>query len=182
MRWPWEPATPRQADSFQAFDLKRNPGMREAYEAAKAVAEGERSLAFLVGASGLGKTHLAIAAANAWPSCSRFAKVRDLLNVMREVVGANRDALRAAQEFYGRCMADHEQRDHLLVLDDLGAHYDTVWARDALFGLIDWRIDEELPTVVTSNASEGEFDVALVSRLRGGLVVCHGANQWGLGG
>ena len=181
MRWPWEPASQRQADTFATFKLGLNPGMQAAYRAAKAVAEGEQPLAFLVGASGLGKTHLGIAAANAWPGCSRFAKVRDLLNVMRQMVGANRDALTAAQEFYGRCMADHEQSDHLLVLDDLGAHYDTVWVRDALFALIDWRIDEGLPTVVTSNADQGDFDAPVVSRLRGGLVVCQGTNQWGLG-
>jgi DNA replication protein DnaC len=171
--WPWEPPMKRQADTFETFDLKRNPGMADAYHAAGDVAAGKRRFAFLVGKSGLGKTHLAIAAANRWwvDGTARFAKVRDLLNVMREAIGASRDPLRGAQTVYG---------DHLLVLDDMGAHYDTPWVRDALFGLIDWRVEEDLPTIVTSNADAGEFDERAASRLRTGLVVCRGKNLWGV--
>ena len=40
----------------------------------------------------------------------------------------------------------------LLLLDDIGAEYLTPWARDEILGtILQYRMDEELPTFFTSN-------------------------------
>ena len=45
----------------------------------------------------------------------------------------------------------------LLALDDFGAQSDTAWAREKLYQLVNYRVNNDLPTVVTSNWTEREF-------------------------
>ena len=45
----------------------------------------------------------------------------------------------------------------LLALDDFGAQSDTAWAREKLYQLVNYRVNHDLPTVVTSNWTEREF-------------------------
>ena len=45
----------------------------------------------------------------------------------------------------------------LLALDDLGAQSDTAWAREKLYQLVNCWVNNNLPTVVTSNWTEREF-------------------------
>ena len=45
----------------------------------------------------------------------------------------------------------------LLALDDFGAQSDTAWAREKLYQLVTNRVNNDLPTVVTSNWTEREF-------------------------
>jgi DNA replication protein DnaC len=53
----------------------------------------------------------------------------------------------------------------LLVLDDLGTENATSWAREKLFQIINYRYQERLPTVVTTNHTLDELEPRLVSRL-----------------
>ena len=45
----------------------------------------------------------------------------------------------------------------LLALDDFGAQSDTAWAREKLYQLVNYRVNNDHPTVVTSNWTEREF-------------------------
>ena len=45
----------------------------------------------------------------------------------------------------------------LLALDDFGAQSDTAWAREKLYQLVNYRVNNDLPTVVTSNWTKHEF-------------------------
>ena len=45
----------------------------------------------------------------------------------------------------------------LLALDDFGAQSDTVWACEKLYQLVIYRVNNDLPTVATSNWTEREF-------------------------
>jgi DNA replication protein DnaC len=45
----------------------------------------------------------------------------------------------------------------LLALDDFGAQSDTAWAREKLYQLVNYRVNHDLPTVVTSNWTDREF-------------------------
>ena len=47
---------------------------------------------------------------------------------------------------------DYIKKIPLLLLDDIGAEYLTPWARDEILGtILQYRMDEELPTFFTSN-------------------------------
>lgn len=45
----------------------------------------------------------------------------------------------------------------LLALDDFGAQSDTTWARDKLYQLLNYRVNNDLPASVTSSWKEREF-------------------------
>ncbi len=49
----------------------------------------------------------------------------------------------------------------MLVLDDLGTHNLTDWTRSVLFGLLNFRVNEGLTTLATSNLDEAALREAL---------------------
>lgn len=128
----------------------------------------------LLGPVGTGKSWAACAAGRAWcehrgrhlrrPGSRQptfvFAPVVDLLDDMRpggdDVLG--RDAQRAA----------------LLVLDDVGAERATEWAAERLYGIVNRRWMEELPTIATTNVPADQAGEVLgervLSRLAGGAL------------
>lgn len=162
----------RLSDSFENFDLKLNPGLKTALDLCKKVAAGKAWCAFLAGEFGTGKTHLAIAALNAWISREKngyFWKVPDFLEYARHLAYGEGQGLDAALNGYrsGRC---------LVVFDDLGAENRTDWAGEQLYRVLDSRYDLRLPTILTTNQARNRIDGRLLSRYREGLVVCEGTD------
>ncbi len=157
----------RQENTFETFDLRRNPSMREAYDRCRAVAKGETWSALLTGTYGTGKTHLAIAALNLFGR-GEFWKVPDLLDWLRKAAyddkGIGIDAaLRRFRAATG-----------LLILDDLGTEKMTEWAGEQLYRILDSRYEMRLPTIITSNQDFGKLDGRVSSRYAEGLVPCEG--------
>ena len=115
---------PRFRDAtFETFDLKRNPKMRPAFEAAQAMARGEGDLLFLYGPPGLGKTHLACAVVQEHPLAT-FREVPEFLAWLRSHYGKD-----MGRELVEQSVHNYQQAAvALLVLDDVGAHYQTAWA------------------------------------------------------
>ncbi|OEH84812.1 hypothetical protein BHU72_08235 [Desulfuribacillus stibiiarsenatis] len=102
-----------------------------------------------VGKTGRGKTYLAGAIANEIleqkPSTQLlFVVVPDLLNEIRSSYGKNTDS----SEFE---IMDAARSSEVLILDDLGAHNYSDWVKDKLYSIIDYRLQEQLPTVITTN-------------------------------
>lgn len=139
----------------------------------------------ILGASGRGKTHLAVAILKAWIETKRAARIigerwtpngpqprhevsalfitaPDLLLTIRNTIGT-----------FGGNVAEHVRhysRVRGLILDDLGAEKTTDWSGECLYGILSARINELLPTIVTSNLSLTEIqagDPRLASRLAG---------------
>ena len=115
----------------------------------------------MVGETGVGKTHLAAAAASERLHAGDavcFAVVPELLDALRASYGggdaASFDALFAA-------VKDVD----LLVLDDLGAQQSTDWANDKLYQLCGYRYTKALPTVLTMNEMPDELPPRLASRI-----------------
>lgn len=132
--------------TFATFDPDV-PGTREAYLGCLEYNEGwEPPWLVLSGACGCGKTHLAAAVANA--SLDRltvlFAVVPDLLDTLRAAYAPNTEF-----SFDDRFNAIKEVG--MLVLDDLGTENTTDWAREKLFQIINYRMNEKLPLVITTN-------------------------------
>ena len=79
----------RANDTFETFDLSRNPEMSAAHARCVAVASGHEWSAFMLGSTGNGKTHLAIAAMHLWADAHEYGrgvdfwKVPDLLAFLR---------------------------------------------------------------------------------------------------
>jgi len=106
---------------------------------------GPRGL-YLHGRAGTGKTVLA------WCLLGRtirqelkpcfFLDVPNFLAELRKGFG-DRSA--------GRDWQDRAKKASLLCLDDLGAERPTEWSREILFGIVNHRLNHNLPTVVTSN-------------------------------
>ena len=159
------PSKQAQEMTFESyFD---NPDWREyesemAYRAwvycqGYAEAPGNTPFLTLHGGYGAGKTHLAMAIAQrvalqvVWANCNElfsYLKTRFRLDFDEEV---------------GRIKAAE-----LLVLDDLGANRSTPWETEVLYGIINHRHAERMPTVITTNYNpygESQLDGRLLSRI-----------------
>lgn len=116
----------------------------------------------LMGPVGVGKTHLATAAANAAMDANRvvlFATVVDLLDHLRATYAPTSELV------YDELVARIRSAD-LLVLDDLGTQRSTPWADEKLFQLLNHRSQHRLPTVITMNEKAWpHLDERLQSRL-----------------
>jgi DNA replication protein DnaC len=129
---------------------------------------------FLNGPFGTGKTHLAAAsmAALSDSGCSNllFAVVPKLLALTRKAINTDdpRDYVGEASEA------------NVLVLDDVGAEKISEWAREQLFLIINSRYENQLPTILTTNASMAELE----QRIGGAAVsrICQMAQGYVLNG
>ena len=107
-----------------------------------------------VGPVGSGKTFLAAAICNALIDQGinlLFLVVPDFLNELRA-------SYRHSEETDYRQLMERAQQIPLLVLDDLGAHNYTDWTRNTLYSLLNYRVNHQLPVVITTNLSFGELD------------------------
>lgn len=133
---------------------------------------------FITGSTGTGKTHLATAwLIDALPGSVQYDEIRERVVVRRMTWTTVPEVLGQLRGTFGDRGAGSEQsvisqygEAALLVLDDLGAEQVTDWTGQALYRLICRRINDCLPTIVTSNLSLDELnkrDPRLASRLGG---------------
>jgi len=118
-----------------------------------------RGLLF-TGPVGSGKTFLASAIANALVEREHdvfFVVVPELLEAIRSGIGRPDSEGENEMERRARTGA-------VLVLDDLGAHNYTEWTRNTLYSLLNYRINHELPTVITTNLSLEQLEYYLGER------------------
>ena len=123
-----------------------------ALEASLDVLAGKIKSLVLIGAPGVGKTHLAAGIFAGCKHAARWVNVADALTTMRLEMGlplGERDALlglRAAGAHHG-----------LVVLDDLGRENATDWTGELVYTLVNARYEAMLPTVVTSNRTAADL-------------------------
>lgn len=122
------------------------------------------------GAYGCGKTHLAVAIANArleqFGDRVLFMTAPDLLDFLRTTFNPNAE-VSYSEAFEQICNAP------LLALDDLGVENPSGWAKEKLFQLLNYRHAKALPTVITTNTPLDELDPRISSRMMEGNVVKH---------
>ena len=108
----------------------------------------------LLGRTGVGKTHLAAAAAGARLAAGDsvyFAVAPDLFDALRETYGAGSEAT------FGERFAELQDAA-LLVLDDLHAQARSAWVEEKLYQLLARRYLQRQPTLITSNLGAGDLD------------------------
>ena len=158
--------------TFESFDPEGAPSSNAnekaslglAVVAARDFANNPAKWLYLHGPTGVGKTHIAVAIANAQVqrgASTTFWSVPDLLDSLRQTYG-NPDE----SSFYS--LFDSVRDCEMLILDDFGAQQMTDWALEKLYQLITYRHDRLLPTVITSQFILWEgADNSQWSRVRG---------------
>ncbi|SPF50088.1 IstB-like ATP binding family protein [Candidatus Desulfosporosinus infrequens] len=139
------------------LDQTHSEGATKALNAARSFVEecqqNPHGLGILfTGPVGSGKTYLAASIAN--------ELIEAQLQVLFLVVPDLLDELRASykSEVNEMDLLDTARTIPILILDDLGAHNYTDWTRNRLYSIINYRMNELLPTVITSNLSLDEME------------------------
>ncbi|MCL5265792.1 MAG: ATP-binding protein [Chloroflexi bacterium] len=151
---------PFRHKTFENFDPKV-PGVDKAYNYARKFAQDPQGWFVLIGAYGSGKTHLAAAIANyalANRNQALFTVVPDLLDHLRSTFAPASDV--QYDELFERVRSVP-----LLVLDDLGTENTTPWAGEKLYQILNYRYNEQMPTVITTNRPLGNVDDRIRSRM-----------------
>ncbi len=121
----------------------------------------------LQGATGLGKTHLCLAIARGVTEAGFGVVYGSVQPLIR----------RLEAEHFGREQGESENQlisCDLLVLDDLGMEFDTPFSRACLYNVLNARLLEGRPTVVSTNLSlsalKERYGDQIASRISGGFV------------
>jgi len=174
---------PDRLRRFAGFNLQEAPGMQAAYDAAHAWATDPDAKPFLIliGPKGVGKTHLALAAAAA--CIARGEPVAYCITPLLL------DELRATQRRQPEGeppppTLESARRRPLsypsVVLDDLGAGRETEFGAEQLYTIINerWRLQRR--TLVTTNVAPERIEERVRSRLLdwqvGVAVACEGSD------
>jgi DNA replication protein DnaC len=155
--------------TFQTFETRLphlpadvQENVRRTYETCLDFAAQPDGWLLLHGGHGCGKTHLAAAIANYRRGLGEkplFLVVPDLLDYLRSTL--ERESRNSLFEAF-----EEIRSAPFLVLDELGAQSDTVWVRDRLYQLINYRYMGRLPTVFTvSHESLERLEPRVLSRL-----------------
>ncbi|MEX2599468.1 MAG: ATP-binding protein [Dehalococcoidia bacterium] len=145
----------------QARDREGRDTLQGAMATAQAFSRDPEGWLVLVGDSGCGKTHLAIAVANErlrQGSEVFFAFVPDLLDHLRYTFSPE------SRVTYD-VLFDQVKQAQLLILDDLGAESPTQWANEKLYQVIVHRHNARLPTIITTRAIPTAANDPIASRL-----------------
>jgi len=136
--------------------------LRRAKRRCLAFAKQPEGFLTLMGETGCGKTHLAVAIVHHTiqnGGTAVFAVIPDLLDNLRATFDRQNTRVTYAERM------DTYLNVPLLALDDLGTESPTDWAGEKLYQIINYRYNQQLPTVVTTN----EIPLGLDSRLRSRL-------------
>ncbi|MDA8227688.1 MAG: ATP-binding protein [Desulfitobacterium hafniense] len=155
--------------SGDSFDRSHYENAQKAFNAAKEFVSDYLKNPFglgllFTGPVGSGKTYLAASIANALTAEGQqtlFLVVPDLLDELRATFKTEVNELD---------LLDTAREIPLLILDDLGAHNYTDWTRNRLYSIINYRMNEHLPTIVTTNLTLDEMEEYLGARTTSRLI------------
>ena len=155
--------------TFDTFDLRGNnptadqkTSLEAAFQASKNFAADSHGWLTLIGETGVGKTHLAIAIAVERMKGNHpvfYAFVPELLDHLRYTFTPE------SRVTYDR-LFDEVKNAPLLILDDLGQEQTSPWAVEKLYQIIVHRHNARLPTVITSTMDFAQTPGPRSSRIR----------------
>lgn len=112
---------------------------------------------FVFGPVGVGKTHLSAAVAKQLIRQEKFINMVSMLRLLEELKASFNEHSTAITKPVGRIMFANAMKAKLLILDDLGKEKPTAWGLSKLYELINYRYENLLPTIITSNHAPEEL-------------------------
>lgn len=126
---------------------------------------------FMIGETGLGKTHLSLAIAASVTEMGCGVVYTPVQKLMDKLEAAKFSYAPEAKEQYSRDLENVLTCD-LLVLDDLGAEFITQFSASALYNIVNTRLVENRPSIISTNLGPAEiqqkYSPRMLSRLMGG--------------
>ena len=133
----------------------------EAYEFTTSIARGiNRPGLIFEGEVGSGKTFLAAAIANELLKKGidvEFVVVPELLDNLRQNF--------SRESNNNSSIIERTQTAQVLVLDDLGAHNYSDWVQNTLFNIVNYRLNHQLPIIVTTNLNITDLRTEIGDRI-----------------
>lgn len=154
--------------TFDNFEV--GPGLEEAYQMAREFADGSADFNWLtfISDTNRGKTHLGIAIVRHWLSQQKPARYAYVPLLFEEL----KRGFRAEGDRSYEARFDFFLNVPLLMLDDIGTEKQTAWVQEKLDTIVDYRLMNNLPLVVTTNSTLDEIHFRIASRLqRNGRIV-----------
>lgn len=136
--------------TFETFNSDTfHDAFSKAYRYAETFGDNDGEGIMFLGSVGTGKTHLAAAIANyvisEYGVPVRFITAIELFSTLRD--------------FENKKNAIEEIKDvPLLIIDDLGKEKITEWNREKLFEIINYRYENYLPVIITTNEDANEVE------------------------
>ena len=150
---------------FKDFNVSWNPKTKYAYESCIEWSNNEiQPFLTLYGSVGVGKSHLALAAAcemieNQGIAVRYFSSAELIRKIQNNMKGNNTVNI-----------IDQIKNAQALIIDDVGREYSTPFVEATIHEIIDFRYSKKLPTFITTNHSIRELEkivgVPVVSRLK----------------
>lgn len=116
----------------------------------------------MIGKTGLGKTHLSLSIAETVVSCGFTVAYDSVVNYLRQI----------DEERFGRTSGDTMAvllDTDLLILDDIGSEYKSKNFDSYLYNIINTRINQSKPTIISTNLSTQElqeqYNERIISRI-----------------
>lgn len=166
---------PMQEQTFDRFDLTLYPPAVQGYmediltrcrEFAQGIIAGEKvTNLLLMGGVGLGKTFLATAIANevlVHHKVAVYFTFPELVDVLRRQ--------RLEDDEAGRWGMQRLLESDLLILDDLGAEKPTDFVAEQLFNVLNYRINRQLPWVISTNLTPDDLGEVYGDRIHSRLI------------
>ena len=121
----------------------------------------------LIGPSGVGKTHLAVAALKELIRRGHAGMFCDYRELLKEI----QSSYNPASESTEMGILEPVRTVEILVLDDLGASKPSDWVRDTVGIVLNARYNEKRTTIITTNFLDSPQADGEVTRLPGGKLV-----------
>src|ERR1700737_1199042 len=126
----------------------------------------EKGLLFM-GPSGVGKTHLAVAALKELIHRGHAGLFCDYRELLKEIQASNNPASKSTE----MKILEPIRTVEILVLDDLGASKPSDWVRDIVGIVLNARYNENLTTVITTNYLDTAISEGEPARLPNGRLI-----------
>lgn len=121
---------------------------------------------FMLGKTGLGKTHLSLAIAEEVLSKGYSVAYGSIIDYLRKI----------EQEHFGRSDGDTLKTlfdADLLILDDLGAEFESSFYHSVIYNIVNTRLNQGSPTIISSNLTSQELQSRYPERIVSRLVATY---------